>query len=110
MSKRPSWIRGYKQSVLQAQNHKCAYCGEALQKENSELHHDYKGHNWALIRGIAESDSLKALGFEGKLQKRMIKHIYHDTNSIKALHPKCHVQADTAQREGLVEQAKRAKA
>jgi len=105
---RPSWKKHARQNVALKQDGKCAWCDKPLNRVY-QVHHDYKGHKWADVNEIIESDDLKALGFDKDSIKALRKQMYHDANSLYAMHPDCHIKADKAQLEGrlLTEERKR---
>lgn len=106
---RPKWRGGFRKRVIMEQGKKCTHCGERIKPEGSELHHDYRGEGWAEINQKCD-EILPALGFDEETIRAFKKEQYHHRESVEALHPKCHIEADRAMIEGRVNQEKRRRA
>jgi len=96
---RPSWQRGVRNAVKEQQGGKCAWCNKKL-KGDFQVHHDYRGEKWAQIRKRIDSDDMKALGIDGAVADALKADMFHDTATLFAMHPDCHIEADKAQHEG----------
>ena len=99
MANRPPYKPDTRVSVIARYDGKCARCGEAL-RDDTQLHHDYEGHNWARVRDVTDSDEMQVL-LTDEQRKDAHKEIYNDENHMQPMHPECHKDADFWQQNAL---------
>jgi hypothetical protein len=106
---RPAWRKGVRNAIKDQQGGKCAWCSEQLEGD-FQVHHDYRGEKWSQIRKRIESDDMRALGIEGAIADAVKADMFHGADTLFAMHPDCHIEADKAQHEGrlIMEQVRKA--